>query len=154
MNQTDLSNKKFRLLNKHGISHRLIKKIKRRHKYMLNKFGNYTLMDEIYNLSYNEKNLICDILFYILIRHIELYGVKLKMINIDYLLFEVFKLFGIHLGIHVSTPFRLIYYKKYCKKIMNYVKNEFDIDCGESEESDEGSYDCDESDYEFQFDFN
>ena len=68
-----------------------------------------------------------DILFKIIIRHIELYGEKRKMIETTYLLLEVFELFGIDFGIYVSTPFRK-YYGEYCEKMMDFIKTEFEFE--------------------------
>ena len=127
MDELTLSYSKRRMLAQHRISEKLFEKIERRHKYMLYKFDDYISMDEIYNLPLYKKNLICNILFKILIRHIELYGPKVKMINIQYLLLEVFKLFGIDLEIYVASPFKS-YHEKYCEKMMDFIKTEFEFE--------------------------
>ena len=102
-------------------------KIERRFKYMLYKFNEYAIEDEIYNLPWYKKNLICNILKRILIKHMELYGEKVKMINMHYLLLEVFKLFGIDLEIFVPSPLSS-YYEKYCEKMIDFIKTEFEFD--------------------------
>ena len=87
---------------------------------MFNKLHPFSIEDEIYNLPLYKQELIHDILFKIIIRHIELYGEKRKMIETTYLLLEVFELFGIDFGIYVCTP--------YCEKMMDFIKTEFEFE--------------------------
>ena len=123
----ELSYGKRKMLYEEGISEKLFEKIERKYNYMLNKLHPFLIEDEIYNLPLYKKELIHDILFKIIIRHIELYGEKRKMIETTYLLLEVFELFGIDFGIYVSTPFRK-YYGEYCEKMMDFIKTEFEFE--------------------------
>ena len=93
--------------------------IDRRFKYMLHKFHNYVIYDELYNMSSHRKNLICKFLKIILNNHIDLYGEKTKMIDIDFLLLEVFELLGFDLGVYLNSRKRK-FYKNYFEKMINY----------------------------------
>ena len=117
-----ISDARYKDHNHYNIIYKKIwQKIDQRFKYILYQFDYYSLYDEIYNLSDHKINLICNLIKIILYNHINLFGEKIKMINIHYLLLKIFQLLGIDLGISLDLPRNLSNrYEKYFKNIIEY----------------------------------
>ena len=126
--ETMISNARYKNHEQYNIIYKKIwRNINQRFNYIVSKLVYYIMYYEITNLSADQINLICFIIKIIVHNHYNLYGEKMRMISIHYILVKIFKLIGIDLGLSVNLPITHRY-EVYFKTIFDYSYDDiFDL---------------------------